>query len=143
MTPEIYMNKKYFSNQKGFTLIEVVTALAIFSIGLLAIASIQVRTTSENAKSRFATEAAAKAQDQVERLLLLPYDPAAPAPEFSNANNGTRAYSDPTGRYTIDWTVSPPDTPINNAVTVIVSVNWNANGSQKNYRVEFIKTNES
>ena len=130
-------------HEKGFTLIEVVTALAIFSIGLLAIASIQVGTTGGNARSRFATEAAALAQDQVERLLLLPYDSAAPAPEFNNANNGTRAYTDPTGRYTIDWTVSPPDTPIDNTVTVTVSVDWDANGTRKSYRVEFIKTNES
>ena len=135
-------DKSFHRRVEGFTLIEVVVALAVFSIGILAIASIQVGSTNGNAKSRFATEAAGLAQDQVERLLLLPYDPAAPAPEFNEANNGTRDYRDPSGRYTIDWDVSAPDTPIDNAITITVFVDWIASGKTKSYAVNFVKTRE-
>jgi len=137
------MGKSTINNSNGFTLIEIVVALAIFSIGILAIASIQVSATTGNARSRFGTEAATLAQDQVERLMLLDYDPSIPAPEFDAANNGSRAYGDQTGRYIVDWTVSAPDTPVNNSVSITVSVNWNESGKARAYRVNFVKISES
>ena len=143
MLPAEHTGKSIINKSSGFTLIEIVVALAIFSIGILAIASIQVSATTGNARSRFATEAATLAQDQVERLMLLDYDPFAPAPEFDAANNGSRAYGDSTGRYVVDWTVSAPDTPVNNSVSITVSVNWNESGKARAYRVNFVKISES
>jgi type II secretion system protein I len=131
------------NNYKGFTLIEILVALAIFAIGVLAIASIQVSATTANARSRFATEAAALAQDQVERLMLQDYDPSAPAPEFIEANNGSRAYRDQTGRYVVDWIVSAPDTPVNNSITITVGVDWTESGKDRSYRINFVKIAES
>jgi type II secretion system protein I len=135
--------KILIGNSKGFTLIEIVVALAIFAIGILAIASIQVGTTTGNARSRFATEAAALAQDQVERLMLQEYDPSAPAPEFNEANNGSRAYSDLTGRYVVDWIVSAPNTPVDNSITITVVVNWTESGKNRSYRINFVKIFET
>jgi type IV pilus modification protein PilV len=128
----------------GFTLIEVVIAMAIFSIGILAIAGLQVTATSGNAKARFATEAATLAQDVVERLMALDYDPGAvpQRTEFDNTQNGNRAYQDPTSRYTVDWTVSAADTPINNAIRINVTVRWRAYGIPRRYNINFIKTAE-
>jgi prepilin-type N-terminal cleavage/methylation domain-containing protein len=123
----------------GFTLIEAVTALAIFSISILAVASLQVSSVNGNASARFSIEAATLAKDLLERLILLQYDPAAPVSEFDNANNGTRAYTDPTGRYTVDWNISAPNTPIDNAITLNVFVTWRANGFQRRYNLTFIK----
>ena len=143
MLPAEQTDKSIIYNSNGFTLIEIVVALAFFAIGMLAIASIQVSATTGNARSRFATEAATLAQDQVERLMLLDYDPSAPAPEFDAANNGSRAYGDQTGRYLVDWTVSAPDTPVNNSVSVMVSVNWTEGGKARAYRVNFVKISES
>jgi prepilin-type N-terminal cleavage/methylation domain-containing protein len=129
-------------DSNGFTIIEVLIGLAIFSIGILAVAGLQVSTSTRNANSRFATEAAFLAQNQVERLMLLPYDPT--LTEFSTVfNNGSRAYTDVTGRYLVDWTVSPPGVPLDNTVTVTVSVSWTAKGEDPIYRISFLKIAES
>jgi type IV pilus assembly protein PilV len=127
---------------RGFTILEAVIALAIFSIGILAVAGMQISSTSGNASARFTTEAATLAQDLLERLLSLRYDPAAPLAEFDDTQNGSRAYADPTGRYTIDWTVSPPHTPLNNAVTIDVFVVWKSYGRTRSYNLNSIKSAE-
>ncbi len=131
-------------NNRGFSLLEVVVALGIFSIGILAIAGLQITATSGNAKARFSTEAATLAQDVVERLLAIDYvrDSVPLRSEFNTASNGTRSYQDPSGRYTIDWTVSGADTPIDRAITINVTVRWWAYGIPRRYNLNFIKTEE-
>ncbi len=131
-------------NNRGFSLLEVVIALGIFSIGILAIAGLQITATSGNAKARFSTEAATLAQDVVERLLAIDYvrDSAPLRSEFNTAANSTRVYQDPSRRYTIDWTVSGPDTPIDRAITITVTVRWWAYGIPRRYNLNFIKTEE-
>ena len=131
-------------NNRGFSLLEVVVALGIFSIGILAIAGLQITATTGNAKARFSTEAATLAQDVVERLLSIDYvrDSVPLRSEFNTTANGTRVYQDPSGRYTIDWTVSGPDTPIDRAITINVTVRWWAYGIPRRYNLNFIKTEE-
>ena len=132
-------------NDRGFSLLEVVVALGIFSIGILAIAGLQITATSGNAKARFKTEAATLAQDVVERLLAIDYvrdELPAVRSEFNTAANGTRVYRDPSSRYTIDWTVSAADTPIDRAIIINVSVRWWAYGIPRRYNLNFIKTEE-
>jgi len=131
-------------NDRGFSLLEVVIALGIFSIGILAIAGLQITATSGNAKARYRTEAATLAQDVVERLLAIDYvrDSVPLRTEFNTAGNGARAYTDPSGRYNIDWTVSGADTPIDRAITINVTVRWWAYGFPRRYNLNFIKTEE-
>ncbi len=58
----------------GMTLIEVLLALTIFSIGLLAVASMQVSSVTKNTSSRMNTMAVEYASDYMERLLGLGMD---------------------------------------------------------------------
>ena len=109
----------------GYTLIEVLIAIAIFSIGILGVTNMQLRSTSGNTNARIGTEASVWAQDTVETLMLLPYthtdfDPGA----HQVIQNG----------YTVDWTVynqvmtTPAGyplwgvTPANNTKLIHVSV---------------------
>ena len=94
----MYSNKGKKSNYKerGFTLIEVLIALAIFSIGILGVGTMQLRSTSGNTSARIRTEASVWAQDRVETLMLLSYDDAPLA---------TGAHQVIEGLYTVDWTV--------------------------------------
>jgi type IV pilus modification protein PilV len=62
------------ANVQGFTLIEVLIAMAIFAIGVLAVTSMQMRSISLNTSARLQTEASTLAVDWMERLLVLPYD---------------------------------------------------------------------
>lgn len=60
--------------QEGFTLIEVVIAFSIFAVGMLAIASLQLTSVTGNFGARVVTEITIMGQEQVEKLLALPYD---------------------------------------------------------------------
>ncbi|MBR9981798.1 MAG: prepilin-type N-terminal cleavage/methylation domain-containing protein [Desulfatitalea sp.] len=56
------------ANQPGFSLIEVMIALAVFSIVALALAAQATHTTNTNAAARRLTTAAITASNQVEHL---------------------------------------------------------------------------
>ena len=66
------MNQQIIEN-KGFTIVEVMIALAIFSIGYLAYSGLQIAATKANTKARWLTLAVTCATDKIEQLLDLPY----------------------------------------------------------------------
>lgn len=61
------------NRQKGFTLLEVLVALAIFSIGLLAINAMTVMVIKSNYKSRNLTTAVNLAQNKLDDLKISSY----------------------------------------------------------------------
>ena len=104
---------------KGFTLIEVLIGMVIFSIGILAVAALQVSSTKGNSSARRITEATALAESQIEALMLLSYDHA----DLNPANNPHVDIQHP---YTINWNVTEIDLDTNGtndskAVNVTVS----------------------
>jgi prepilin-type N-terminal cleavage/methylation domain-containing protein len=103
-------DQKQMSNQ-GFTLIEVMIAMAIFVIGFLAVGSMQVSAIRGNGGAREATEAATRATDQLETLIALPYDRIVSGGPLTQ------------GAYTVFWNVAN-DTPLPNIKTITVTVNW-------------------
>jgi len=66
--------KKSLGNENGFTMIEILIAISIFAIGMLAVASMQVSGIHGNATANALTGAAAWAADRLETLLVRPYD---------------------------------------------------------------------
>jgi type IV pilus assembly protein PilV len=84
---------------QGFTLIEVLIAMAIFAIGILAVTSMQMRSIGQNASARMQTEATTLAVDWMERLLSLPYEDA----WLDEAASPLEAQD---GNYTIQWTIN-------------------------------------
>lgn len=68
------MNEMRFNpNQNGFTLLEVMVALAILAIGILGIASMQISATQGNANAVKFTEAQLGTQSLVESFLMGPF----------------------------------------------------------------------
>lgn len=107
-------------SNKGFTLIEVLIALAIFSIGMLAVASLQVSASLQNRSSSEITEASAMASDQMEELMLRPFDHA----DLDPALNPHLLNS---GKYGIQWEVTETDLngdAINESKTVELTVSY-------------------
>lgn len=120
---------------KGFTLIEVLIALAIFSIGILAVASLQVSARMQSRNSSEITEATSLGFNQMEELILRPFDhndlDPALNPHLLNA-----------GKYSTQWTVTPSDLnsdTINESKTVELTVSWN---NPHQVRILFIKHNQ-
>ena len=83
------------NNEKGFTLIEALVAMAILTIGILALITMQTTAFKGNSKARGITTASNWAQDRIETLFNTKYELLA---------DGTA--TSPDGFYTITWTVN-------------------------------------
>jgi type IV pilus assembly protein PilV len=68
------------SNQKGFTLLEVLIAMVILSIGILATTKLQIAFMQGNARARVISETSSEVQGKVEELYNMSY---------ANLNSGT------------------------------------------------------
>ena len=82
--------KHTVGNDDGFTLIEVMIAIIILSVGLLSLAQMIVFATSKNSLSGRVTSTSALAKDQLERLKAAPFytDPTARARNPALADGG-------------------------------------------------------
>ena len=122
-------------NNRGFTLLEVLFALAIFSIGILAIAGMQISSINGNSAARMQTEATTLAVERLERLSALPYDHADLDPNNNNPHQAT------SGSYTIVWDVTDDD-PIALTKTIKIEVTA-ANPNAKVVKISFIRGESS
>jgi prepilin-type N-terminal cleavage/methylation domain-containing protein len=116
------------TGRRGFTLIEVLMAMAIFSVGILAVGAMQINSANSNTGARIHTEEYTWVVDRIERLTALGYDDAILAA-------GNRSVVQ--GPYTISWTVVD-DSPVAGAKRIAVT----ATGSHHRARpvtIDFIK----
>jgi len=122
--------------QNGFTLLEVIIALFIFSIGLLAVASMQMTSIKGNYFSGTLTEATSWAADQMETLMSLPYaDPDLTAGAHPDVPPDVPLVE---GIYNITWSVADDDTT-NNTKTITITVTWTDRGSERTLILPGIK----
>jgi len=125
--------QKLKNDQSGYTLIEILIAITIFAIGMLAVANMQILGIKGNATARVVTGASAWASDRIERIISLPYDHADLAP------GGHPAITpDPQGRYTLSWQVTE-NTPINNVKMIAVTIAWQDRGSNRSLTYNYYK----
>jgi type II secretion system protein I len=106
---------KLLLKSKGFTLIEVLVALVILSISLLALAGLMVTTTKNNAFGSHMTEAATFAQDKLEELRAIKWENLIDG-DNSDQKDGSTGIT-----YTRNWNV----TTNGSLKTVTINVEWN------------------
>ncbi|MDY6855618.1 MAG: prepilin-type N-terminal cleavage/methylation domain-containing protein [Thermodesulfobacteriota bacterium] len=71
------MKRYLLSNERGFTLLEVLIALTVFSVGLLAIGEMTMHVIRNSALGDKMTDARIIAEDKLEELRVLPFtDPS-------------------------------------------------------------------
>jgi type IV pilus assembly protein PilV len=102
------------TGDRGFTLIEVLLAMAIFAIGILALAGLQVSYIRGNATARYSTEATVLASQAVERLKALPTTDA----DLAEGSHGPVAID---GNYEMEWDVTD-NTPYHNVKSIVIRV---------------------
>jgi prepilin-type N-terminal cleavage/methylation domain-containing protein len=87
----------------GFTMVEVLIALAIFSIGILAVFAMQTTAINQNAAARMQSEATGVAVHTMERLAIAPFD----HDDLSTAPEDNPHQQD-IGSYRVEWRVTTP-----------------------------------
>ena len=105
---------KYLIKSPGFTLIEILVALVILSVSLLALAGLMITTTKNNSFGGRMTEAATFAQDRLEELRAIRWE------DISEGVN-TDQKSGSTGiNYTRDWNVATTGS----LKTITITIGW-------------------
>ena len=148
--------------QEGFTLVEILIAIAILAFGLLAVATMQVRAIKTNAIASGISQGLTLGQAKVEELMNLSYghsdlddsDGDGTGKDIDNdgEDDGGNNFglddttgadgSDANGRYTIYWNIAV-DEPVTSSKTIRVIVTWTERGINKNVKLDFVKSNLS
>jgi type IV pilus assembly protein PilV len=137
------------NSQAGLTLVEVLVALTILSVGLLGVALMQITSISGNTFSREMAVATELGQDMLEKLNALSYEdtaitgsasPGTAHPTATDVSNGlavgagTNNIIDERGLtvgptiYTRTWNVID-NAPATNMKTITVTVSWTEKGA--------------
>ena len=114
---------------RGFTIIEVMVALVIFTFGILGVYAMQISSINGNAAARKRTEAVSWAANQMEILIKTPY--------AATGNNQITQ-----GIYNIQWTVAEIDINndgANDAKNIQINVTWNGRGRPMSTTLSYIK----
>ncbi len=111
------MNHRFHAGkrQEGFTLIEVMIALAVLTIGILTVMAMQVRSIGGNADAMHRTQALTIGQDAIERIMGSPY---------AALTVGTTSAT--VDQYTVTQVIAnpPSGSTLANARYVTVTVTW-------------------
>jgi type IV pilus modification protein PilV len=107
--------------QSGFTVIEILVALAIFTVAILGVAVSATTVIQANQRSFHNTLATNLAQDKIEELRANP----------ATVTNGSDSVTPDNLNlvFSRSWTVTA-NTPVSGRSTVTVTVTWNAYGTR-------------
>lgn len=142
------MNKQQTQtyNDAGFTLIEVLIALMVFSFGILSIGLMQLGAIKGNSMANQLTEATVFGCDQIEQMLSWDYDDdrlkstnnnAYPLPDGNNLTaDGHQADSD--NFCHAYWQITD-GTPVTDSKTIDVTVYWSRKGELKSFSLSAVK----
>jgi len=129
------MKKHLKMNNKGFTLVELMVALVVFAIGILAVGQLQVTSIRYNAHAQRMSEATMLAQGQMDSMLACAY---------VDASVGTVSYDTSNPTYTITTKVTEDSEDLSVPIAAIkqinVEVTWTSRGTTKNVTLDSIRT---
>jgi type IV pilus assembly protein PilV len=139
---------KEIRNHRGFTIIEVMIAISIFAIGILAVWSMQLAAISNNASSKLRTEATVLATKWVENRLAIDYATLADGRNFLPTDPDDPDWY--ANVYTVEQLVKL-NSPIGSTATIEIRVCWQENKAapadcdpapgRKTVSVNFVRAN--
>jgi len=144
----------HIEKQQGFTLIEVLIAVTIFTFGLLAVASMQLTSVKGNFAARNISEATTIGQAKVEEFFTFPYahndfisdldgDGTLELEMDGDENNNgvvedddvhTQNVAQSNGFYVYRWIVHDNDV-LNNTKTITVDAQYTREGQTRRARL--------
>jgi len=116
------------SHKEGFTLIEVMITMVVLSIGLVALAGIQISAIKGNAFSRRMTTAVSVAEQTIEQIKNSPYDNV----QSQSTTQVTAA------NMNFNSQVNVTNTTPTNGKRVEVTVSWSDSGKSHDVRLSTI-----
>ncbi len=139
------------TNQQGFTIIEVLIAITLLAVGILAAGSMQISSLGGNNLAIRITEASTWAGDMLETMIARDYnhvslidtDGNGPAGLDCTDNTGTPSCTADAGPFaqddfTIFWNVAD-NSPLNDCKTIRVIVRRSDKGAMRTVALDFIK----
>ena len=122
--------KNRSNNEKGVTMIEILMAMSILAVGILAVVAMQTGSAKGNLTSLMSTDGLNEAVNQLETLMDRSWT-------HTDLNSGNNPHSVSQGQYTITWNVTN-NAVINNTKTINMTVTWSNWGLQKQISVAYI-----
>ncbi len=119
---------KQLQQQAGFSLLEVVIAISIFAVGMLAVAGLQTTSITGNVFAREATVSTGLGQAEIERLLALPFD----HPDLSTTAANPRSWTEGNYLYRLEVTL---DDLFIHTKTIQLDVEYSLQGKAKRTRI--------
>jgi len=111
-------------NDKGFSLIELLIAVTILAVGLLAVAGLQVTAIQGNTQGNLTSQATTIAEDQIETIRNMDYAAISfAANPYIEADVGGTSFT----RETLVET----DNPMPDLKKITVTVRWNSHGQHQ------------
>lgn len=132
------MKSKKERGEKGFTLLEVMFAIAILAFGILAVASMQTSSMYGNSAANRLTEGTSWAGNKMEELLTIPETDA----QLSSGTHGPETLMSGVSRYDVNWEVIDsvdPSNPLDKAKLITVTVTWQDKGNPKSTQLRCIR----
>jgi len=117
-------------SNRGFSLIEVLMVMAIFSIGILAVMTLQISAINSNTMARRITTGSAWLGDHLEKIMSMDYS----APELAKGTTQSREESQFTIRHTVSATALPNVKQVD--ITVIIDPSTGKKVGVKYYKAK-------
>jgi len=115
------------TGNQGFTLIEVLVAIVILSIGIIALTSMQTAGIKGNATANILTVGGNWGATKIEQIFAMDYD------ELENGSSTSA-----NGNYQITWTVTE-DYPMPDTKSVDISVSGKDGNENRSVDITYIK----
>ncbi|MCG8472315.1 MAG: prepilin-type N-terminal cleavage/methylation domain-containing protein [Desulfobacterales bacterium] len=128
---------KTATSQNGMTLIEVMAALVIFSIGILALGSLQLNAIGANSSAKQITEATRLLADQIEILMAAEWNSGKTATPLHQGEHLSTAYPP----FTLNWKIADTAAPIFKK-EIDVKVTWKKGGRHHAFEQSIIRVRD-
>lgn len=126
--------------QNGFSLLEILISILIFTAGAIGLATMQVTSIHGNTKGRSITEASLLGSNIYEEIFTLPYDHPllmdTDGDDEAGLDDGTEPIPETPdnsmvrGKYTISWNVAE-NAFMRECKTVAVHIRWSDKGTDR------------